>query len=339
MADTAEQRLLAEAVHHDAKALKVLGRHVLEVVAPEVAEEHERRLLEDEERRARERTRLTMSEDGHGLVHGRFTIPALHGSMFRKALLGLAAPKHQASHPAAAPLLRADGGPTQPATDGCGVLRVPRALPRQPPAARRRRLACEAGIIPSVLGGAGQVLDVGRRRRFHTEPQRLALALRDGGCTADACDWPPGLCHAHHDVAWSRGGETSVANGRLLCPRHHTLAHDPGYTTTKLGTGKLRFTRTDVTEPREIIVVRSLGNVVATPGRSTLAAWVASGRCVGGVVLALVGLLWILQGLNVVGGSGMSGQAIWAVIGVVIGAMGVFLVIRSLRTPPGRGDR
>ena len=110
-------------------------------------------------------------------------------------------------------------------------------------ATEARRLACEAGIIPSVLGGAGQVLDVGRRRRFHTEPQRLALALRDGGCTADGCDWPPGLCHAHHDVAWSRGGKTSFANGRLLCPRHHTLAHDPAYTTTRLGTGKLTFTR------------------------------------------------------------------------------------------------
>jgi hypothetical protein len=110
-------------------------------------------------------------------------------------------------------------------------------------ATEARRLACEAGIVPTVLGGAGQVLDVGRRRRFHTEPQRLALALRDGGCAADGCDWPPGLCHAHHDVAWSRGGSTSVANGRLLCPRHHTLAHDPAYATTRLGTGKLTFTR------------------------------------------------------------------------------------------------
>jgi hypothetical protein len=75
LAETAQRRLPAEADHHDAKALKVLGRRVLDVIAPEVAEEHERRLLEDEGRRAREHTRLTMSEDGHGLVHGRFTIP------------------------------------------------------------------------------------------------------------------------------------------------------------------------------------------------------------------------------------------------------------------------
>ncbi len=97
LAEAAEQRLLTEATHHDAKALKVLGRRILDVVAPEVAEEHERRLLEDEERRARERTRLTMSDDGHGLVHGRFALPALHAAMLRKALLALAAPKHQAA--------------------------------------------------------------------------------------------------------------------------------------------------------------------------------------------------------------------------------------------------
>ena len=57
-----------------------------------------------------------------------------------------------------------------------------------------------------------------------------------------------------------------------------------------------------------------------------------------GVVLALVGLLWVLQGLDVVGGSGMSGQTVWAVIGVVIGAVGLFLVVRALRTPV-RHDR
>jgi hypothetical protein len=110
-------------------------------------------------------------------------------------------------------------------------------------ATETRRLACEAGLVPAVLGGQSQVLDVGRRKRFHTQAQRLALALRDGGCTAEGCDWPPGLCHAHHDVPWSHGGDTSLANGRLLCPRHHTMAHDPAYTTTRLGTGKLTFTR------------------------------------------------------------------------------------------------
>ena len=106
-----------------------------------------------------------------------------------------------------------------------------------------RKLACEAGIIPAVLGGASQVLDLGRRRRFHTGSQRIALALEQGGCTAQGCDWPPGMCHAHHDVPWSRGGPTSLRQGRLLCPRHHARAHDPTYDTTRLPGGKVAFTR------------------------------------------------------------------------------------------------
>ncbi len=110
-------------------------------------------------------------------------------------------------------------------------------------AAQARRLACEAGLIPVVLGGQSQVLDLGRQTRFHTKAQRIAMGLRDGGCTAQGCDWPPGLCHAHHNIAWSQGGHTTVEDGRLLCPHHHTRAHDPAYETTHLPGGKVAFTR------------------------------------------------------------------------------------------------
>jgi hypothetical protein len=110
-------------------------------------------------------------------------------------------------------------------------------------AGQARRLACRAGILPAVLGGASQVLDLGRLRRFHTQPQRIAIALRDGGCTAEGCDWPPGMCHVHHDQPWSAGGGTDITTGRLLCPRHHALAHDTRYQTTRTPHGKLRFVR------------------------------------------------------------------------------------------------
>ena len=274
LATAAEARLLEEAGAHDAKALRVLGLHILDVIAPEVAEEHERRLLEDEERRARERTRLTMSEDGHGLVHGRFTMPALNGSMLRKVLLGLMAPKHQAAVGHRGPV----AGRPSPERLGAAfceyverypVDRLPHAggvaasivvtvrLDQlhealgaaaiddggQISATEARRLACGAGIIPVVLGGAGQPMDVGRKSRFHNEPQRIAISLRDGHCTAEGCDWPPGLCQVHHEVPWSIGGRTSVADGRLLCPKHHSMAHDPRCRTTRLGTGRLSFTR------------------------------------------------------------------------------------------------
>jgi hypothetical protein len=111
-----------------------------------------------------------------------------------------------------------------------------------------RRLACEAGVVPAVyrriLGGPSVVLDIGRKARFHTEPQRIAMTLRDGGCTAEGCDRPPGWTEAHHDaVSWSDGGATSVDNGRLLCRFHHTRAHSPAYEATRLPNGKIRFHR------------------------------------------------------------------------------------------------
>ena len=90
----ARAHLLTEARSYDAKALRVLGRRVLEVVAPQVGEEHERRLLEAEERDARSGCRFSMVEDGHGKTHGRFTLPTPQAQMLRKALLALAAPKH-----------------------------------------------------------------------------------------------------------------------------------------------------------------------------------------------------------------------------------------------------
>lgn len=62
----AEQHLVGLAEHHDPRELKILGRRILEVIAPEIAEEHERKILEDEERHAAATASFTMSPDGHG---------------------------------------------------------------------------------------------------------------------------------------------------------------------------------------------------------------------------------------------------------------------------------
>jgi len=99
------------------------------------------------------------------------------------------------------------------------------------------------GSSPAVLGGQSQVLDLGRKTRFHTKAQRIALMIEQGGCTAEGCDAPPAMTHAHHEHPWSDGGDTSVNNGRLLCWPHHARAHDPAYTMTKLPQGKVRFHR------------------------------------------------------------------------------------------------
>jgi hypothetical protein len=61
-----------------------------------------------------------------------------------------------------------------------------------------RRLACDASVIPVVLGGDSQPLDVGQARRVATRAQRVALIARDGGCAFPGCDTPPARCTAHH---------------------------------------------------------------------------------------------------------------------------------------------
>jgi hypothetical protein len=52
-----------------------------------------------------------------------------------------------------------------------------------------------------------------------------------------------------------------------------------------------------------------------------------------GVLLVLMGLIWTLQGVNVLKGSAlMSGKPIWAVIGLVVAITGAFLATRAVRT-------
>lgn len=103
------------------------------------------------------------------------------------------------------------------AVTGSGVTLTP---------ATARRLLCDAEIIPAVLGGAGEVLDLGRSRRTFTPAVRRAIALRDKGCTFPGCDRPAAWTDVHHVRFWKRDlGSTSYANGCLLCPYHHTEIH------------------------------------------------------------------------------------------------------------------
>ena len=93
-----------------------------------------------------------------------------------------------------------------------------------------RQLACDALILPTVLGGDGQILDYDRTRRLVPAPLRRALALRDKGCTFPGCTRPPRWCHAHHIDAWEHGGNTCLTNCALLCHQHHRLIHRKHWT-------------------------------------------------------------------------------------------------------------
>ena len=88
-----------------------------------------------------------------------------------------------------------------------------------------RKLACDADIIPVVLGGEGRVLDIGRASRVFPPHIRKALTARDRGCAFPGCTIPAPWCEAHHIDYWSLGGTTGTENGTLLCSHHHHVIH------------------------------------------------------------------------------------------------------------------
>ena len=111
-------------------------------------------------------------------------------------------------------------------------------------ASEARRLACGAGIIPAVLGGDSEVLDLGRSRRLFSAAQRKALAVRQRSCRADGCSVPSTWCEAHHaGDPWCRGGRTDLADGMLLCSWHHHRIHDDRYLVQNMPDGGVRFHR------------------------------------------------------------------------------------------------
>jgi hypothetical protein len=54
-------------------------------------------------------------------------------------------------------------------------------------------------------------------------------------------------------------------------------------------------------------------------------------RAISGGLLMLTGLVWILQGIDVLGGSGMSGHGQYAVLGVIVGLIGIWLLQGAVR--------
>ncbi len=100
-----------------------------------------------------------------------------------------------------------------------------------------RRLACNATVIPMVLGSQSEPLDVGRAKRLFTGGLRTAIVHRDAGCTFPGCQRPPDWCDAHHVVPWWAGGQTNLANAALLCARHHSIVHRDHLTATVTTTG------------------------------------------------------------------------------------------------------
>ena len=94
------------------------------------------------------------------------------------------------------------------------------------PVETARRHACDAGIIPIVLGGDGVPLDVGRSKRLATKEQRIALRSMYRSCAVDGCDHHFDLCHIHHLIEWEFLGDTDLENLLPLCSFHHHKVHE-----------------------------------------------------------------------------------------------------------------
>ena len=150
-------------------------------------------------------------------------------------------------------------------------------------AGQARMLACDAKIIPAVLGSRSQVLDVGAAARLFPTAVRRAITLRDKGCVWPGCDRPAGWCDAHHVRHWADGGPTITGQRRAPVPPaslrnpHRALADPLGHRrhprvgATDMGrptTGPATQHRTPHHHPAPDM--RSPGNSKARPRRRAL---------------------------------------------------------------------
>lgn len=268
-----EERLVELCDEFGPRQLRILGRRVLQVVAPEVADDAERRALKREEDTAMRRTFLTTRRNGDGTTDVRIRLADAAADRLLTYLQAFTSPRRttasgesvtdrrpydqllghafvallESMDPKRMPLHGGDAT-TVIVTIDLSVLQgeLGTALMADQPvtAEHVRRLACTASIIPAVLGGESEILDLGRSRRLFSPAQRKAMAIRDVHCRAEGCEIPAAWCEAHHARRpWASGGQTDVADGVLLCSWHHHRAHDHRYDHRRHPDGSIRFER------------------------------------------------------------------------------------------------
>ncbi|MFE3999828.1 DUF222 domain-containing protein [Nocardioides sp. YIM B13467] len=272
----AEKLLVDYATRLTANELHIVGKRILAEIDPARFEDAEAKALLAEEERAQQKTVLRVWDNHDGTVGFEGVLPTSMGMRFKRLVEAYAQPRKQQLVGKGAPL------PPWERLMGQGFARLletvdPASLPRHGgdattvnvvisleelrkdlgiatlgydetngttiSAAEARRMACNATIIPWVLGGDSEVLDAGRGSRFFQPIQRKALRLQQKCCQAEGCDMPPEWCDAHHLEPWAAGGKTNLKDGALLCPHHHRLAHNPAYVHERLPDGTIRFAR------------------------------------------------------------------------------------------------
>ena len=277
----AEAGLVVKAVNGmNPRRLRHAARRMLDAINKELADEHEAGQLKKDEEQAERETWMSLHDNGDGTYSGRFVISELHGQMLAAVLEKLSAPRRLSRNrsgqvvndptpPGEGPTLSwterlgmafgeliehlpTDGHGAVAASllvnidykhllDGLASARLDTGAAIS--AREARRLACGAGILPVVLGGDSQPLDLGRERRLHTKAQRQALSLRHDSCATEGCERPFAWCEVHHPHTWSQGGRTDLDNALPLCHFHHRRAHDDRFTMRRLAGGEVRFRR------------------------------------------------------------------------------------------------
>ncbi len=269
-----EQALVAKAERMSPRNLRRAARRLLEPISKRLADEHEGVLLSEEEREANHFAGIWVELTGDGRCKGGFDIPELHGQLLLNALDKLSGPRryHRGSDGATVeePTV---GGMSGAEARGQAFLELLEHLPEtghtrsgvtlvvhveeaqlragvgaatletggRVSIGEVRRLACEAGIMPLVMGGRSLPLDLGMSSRLFTKAQAVALSALHDSCAAEGCDRPFAWCELHHRHEWGHGGPTDIANAAPLCGWHHRRVHDPQYEHRWLPDGSVRF--------------------------------------------------------------------------------------------------
>ncbi|MGY0386279.1 DUF222 domain-containing protein [Nocardioides sp. WG-D5] len=268
----AEKLLVDYASRLTANELAIVGKRILAEIDPARFEQAEAKVLHREEEHAQRRTIFQARDNGDGTIDIHARVSRAVGMRLRTILDSLAQPRKLSAQDKGikAPYDRLLGQAFARVIETYDVDQLPRhgghattvfitmsvdqlradlgtaALGfdgDQITAAEARRMACNADLIPVVLGTDSEILDLGRTTRLAHPIQHRALRLRDQGCQAEDCDAPAAWTEAHHLQPWSEGGRTDLANMVLLCGSDHRRIHDPNYGYERLPDGQIRFTR------------------------------------------------------------------------------------------------
>ena len=247
------------------------GRHCDPYELDQWAKDLRHRLSPDDlaaaEREQRQRRYLSLRRRWDGMTKGEFLLDEEGASTLRTAMEGLLGPRRKGDE-RTPEQRRADGlvgiarqaldsgrlasrGGEKPHLVVTASVETLRGDPGAPAALLNwfhpisgemaRRIASDGKWTPVWLQD-GNPLWVGRTQRSVNRKLRLALNLRDRGCSTPRCDRPPSWTQAHHKKKWSKGGTTDIENTESQCLLHHSQA-DEGYETEILPDGRVRRSR------------------------------------------------------------------------------------------------